>query len=253
MSHFHPHHYIQCLTKSSDHPPLLFQSQYSSQERLHQFPHIPTHDEMRTLNNHFSGGEHAEHPVHGFHGTLCGTQHTYPKHPNHPLAIGNNSVVPATSSGSSSSSPHHLSRKQHLNLLQTEQQGQWKQTMIRPAVQPAPQRSPNPPSLSSQPASETESGYNNDENSAGSGSGSTGSMEKFFIRPRSRSLSSSIRSPVVEHDISKMNQMYKERFPKAVKQMEEKLSGLINEYRNLITTNRELQPVIRFVYNQVSF
>lgn len=88
-----------------------------------------------------------------------------------------------------------------------------------------------------------------ENNSTGSGSSVSG--ERSAMRPRSRSLSSSVRSPVVDNDIPQMNLMYKERFPKATKQMEEKLQNLISEYKDTITNNKDLQPVIRFVYNQV--
>merc|ERR1711994_1027531 len=55
------------------------------------------------------------------------------------------------------------------------------------------------------------------------------------IRPRSRSLSSPIRSPVIDNEIVMMNTLYKERFPKATKQMEERLRNFILNNETLST------------------
>ncbi|XP_046634794.1 microtubule-associated serine/threonine-protein kinase 3-like isoform X5 [Daphnia pulicaria] len=49
------------------------------------------------------------------------------------------------------------------------------------------------------------------------------------MRPRSRSLSSPIRSPVVDSEVVMMNMLYKERFPKATRQMEERLKTFVEE------------------------
>ncbi|XP_039297809.1 microtubule-associated serine/threonine-protein kinase 3 [Nilaparvata lugens] len=67
-------------------------------------------------------------------------------------------------------------------------------------------------------------------------------------RPRSRSLSSPSRSPVMDNDIVAMNMLYKERFPKATQQMEERLKNFINENRSVM---HESSPIIRFVHHQV--
>lgn len=74
-----------------------------------------------------------------------------------------------------------------------------------------------------------------------------------FNRPRSRSLSSPSRSPVVDNEISMMNTLYKERFPKATQQMEERLSHFINENRNAVSGGsfRDSMPIVRFVLHQV--
>lgn len=74
-----------------------------------------------------------------------------------------------------------------------------------------------------------------------------------FNRPRSRSLSSPSRSPIVDNEIALMNTLYKERFPKATQQMEERLSHFINENRNAVTGGsfRDSQPIVRFVLHQV--
>lgn len=77
-----------------------------------------------------------------------------------------------------------------------------------------------------------------------------------FSRPRSRSLSSPSRSPVLDNDIVAMNMLYKERFPKATQQMEERLASFISENRNIHTeiidgVAPESAPIIRFVHHQV--
>lgn len=48
--------------------------------------------------------------------------------------------------------------------------------------------------------------------------------------------------------------LFKERFPKAQAQMDERLTNFINEYKNSATSanrNRDSQPIVRFVTNQV--
>jgi microtubule-associated serine/threonine kinase len=76
----------------------------------------------------------------------------------------------------------------------------------------------------------------------------------MFFRPRSRSLSSPSRSPVSDNDPSNMNQLFKERFPKARESMEAKLRDFINEYKTTASganRNRDSQPIVRFVTNQI--
>ena len=104
--------------------PVCFQSQCSSQERLHQLPNIPTKDELRMLSCHFSKP-----------GTPCSSVH-----PGFP----GGGVVPGG------------------GQLLDEETGR---------------RSP-------------------------------------LHRPRSRSLSSPSRSPILDSEIVMMNTLYKERFPK---------------------------------------
>lgn len=51
-----------------------------------------------------------------------------------------------------------------------------------------------------------------------------------------------------------MNHLFKERFPKAQTQMDERLTNFINEYKNsssCANRNRDSQPIVRFVTNQV--
>ncbi|XP_072376186.1 microtubule-associated serine/threonine-protein kinase 2-like, partial [Diabrotica undecimpunctata] len=125
------------------------QSKCSSQERLHQLPHIPTSEDIRILTHHFSSNE-------------------------------SNASIP---SGEETSSVSH--------------------------------RSP-------------------------------------LHRPRSRSLSSPSRSPVIDNEICMMNVLYKERFPKATQQMEERLANFIEENKILdFGKDCDYLPIVRFVHHQV--
>ncbi|XP_053953265.1 microtubule-associated serine/threonine-protein kinase 1 [Anastrepha ludens] len=94
--------------------------------------------------------------------------------------------------------------------------------------------------------------------SSGSGSGNNNGSVAFagrmspFHRPRSRSLSSPSRSPIVDNEIAMMNTLYKERFPKATQQMEERLKHFINENKSVACNSfRDSQPIVRFVHHQV--
>ncbi|XP_069960406.1 microtubule-associated serine/threonine-protein kinase 3 isoform X6 [Cherax quadricarinatus] len=75
-------------------------------------------------------------------------------------------------------------------------------------------------------------------------------------RPRSRSLSSPIRSPVVDNEIVMMNTLYKERFPKATQQMEERLNTFIEANRTIEVQGssdiaQDGVAIARFVHHQV--
>ncbi|XP_044257666.1 microtubule-associated serine/threonine-protein kinase 3 isoform X4 [Tribolium madens] len=125
-------------------------SKCSSQERLHQLPHVPTSDDMRILTHHFSSNES-----------------------NPSLSAGNYEENPI-----SHRSPLH--------------------------------------------------------------------------RPRSRSLSSPSRSPVMDNEICMMNVLYKERFPKATQQMEERLNHYIEENKTFdFGEDCDYLPIVRFVHHQV--
>ncbi|XP_059217200.1 microtubule-associated serine/threonine-protein kinase 4 isoform X2 [Stomoxys calcitrans] len=92
---------------------------------------------------------------------------------------------------------------------------------------------------------------NNSGGNQSSGGGSGGRMSPFH-RPRSRSLSSPSRSPAIDNEIAVMNTMYKERFPKATQQMEERLKHFINENKSAVCNSfRDSQPIVRFVHHQV--
>ncbi|KAL3290148.1 hypothetical protein HHI36_023512 [Cryptolaemus montrouzieri] len=71
-------------------------------------------------------------------------------------------------------------------------------------------------------------------------------------RPRSRSLSSPSRSPIIDNEICMMNTLYKERFPKATQQMEERLMNFIEENKSVDFGNFcDFVPIVRFVHHQV--
>ncbi|KAK4337224.1 hypothetical protein RND71_043730 [Anisodus tanguticus] len=69
------------------------------------------------------------------------------------------------------------------------------------------------------------------------------------FRRRSRSLSSPIRSPGIENRFVQMSYVYKERFPNAIKQMNEKLEKFINDNPELIPEIAS-DAVTRFVHHQ---
>lgn len=95
----------------------------------------------------------------------------------------------------------------------------------------------------------------NHSNSPGNSSGkdeNCSTRRSPFHRPRSRSLSSPSRSPIVDNEIVMMNTLYKERFPKATQQMEERLTHYINEHKNSSSGDYcESHPIVRFVHHQV--
>lgn len=78
------------------------------------------------------------------------------------------------------------------------------------------------------------------------------SINSPLHRPRSRSFSSSTRSPIADNEICMMNIMYKERFPKATQQMEEKLETFIKDNKCYeIEEDCSYLPIVRFVLHQV--
>lgn len=73
-----------------------------------------------------------------------------------------------------------------------------------------------------------------------------------ILRPRSRSLSSPIRSPTSEDEKVLVNNIYKERFPKATQQMEEKLQQFIDEQLKVeFDYDIASDAVFRFAHHQV--
>lgn len=89
-----------------------------------------------------------------------------------------------------------------------------------------------PKSFDSSAASCCESNYGHESNSGHTISEHDfGRSSPHIIRPRSRSLSSPVRNTPLDNDIIETNRVYRERFPKATKQMEEKLLSFIEDNR----------------------
>ena len=84
--------------------------------------------------------------------------------------------------------------------------------------------------------------------------GSLGLTNRRFLY----NYSSPIRSPVIDNEIVMMNTLYKERFPKATKQMEERLKNFImNNSDSLSKTDTRGEEIsadsiaiVRFVHHQ---
>jgi microtubule-associated serine/threonine kinase len=188
-------------------------SQCSSQERLHQFPHAPTNDELRLLNNRFSGNESSNR-----------THQIIQKQQSHPLTQNTNSV----------SSPLAIQIQQQPQNLRKSFH-----TSHNSPFQKINHSSSTPPLNSSDTSNE--------------GSINVERQRPIVFRPRSRSLSSPSRSPIADNNLATMNNLFKERFPKAQVQMDDRLTNFINEFKSTSTANRnrDSQPIVRFVTNQV--
>lgn len=109
------------------------------------------------------------------------------------------------------------------------------------------------PPLNSSNDSSNEGSFHSSGCSGGGGRSGIGERQRSFVfRPRSRSLSSPSRSPVTDNHVASMNQLFKERFPKAQVQMDDRLTSFINEYKSINTnSNRDSQPIVRFVTTQI--
>ncbi len=102
----------------------------------------------------------------------------------------------------------------------------------------------------------TEHFSSNECSGSSNGDYDSGGSRRSLIRPRSRSLSSPNRSPCSDNDIVTMNMLYKERFPNAMRQMEQRLNRFISDNQNVLAQNlRESSPdavpIIRFVHHQI--
>ena len=209
---------------------MIFQSQCSSNERLHQLPHAPTNDELRVLNNRFSGSEN-----------ICRPHPTIQKQQSHPLT-----------QNLSSSAIHQPLRK----CLHASQNSSFQKNYSPPPI--SVQSHANISSSHNNPHhnNHNNNSNNNNNNNSNASEEATPHIERqrpSFFRPRSRSLSSPSRSPVSDSDPSTMNKLFKERFPRAREAMEAKLKDFINEYKTTATSNRnrDSQPIVRFVTNQI--
>lgn len=180
---------------------------------------MPTTDELRILSHHFSSNE----------SNPCIDNNPQLHHIHH-------------------AEHQHVQQQHHSLPIQTKQHLHLKQQTLH-----ATQYFPQQPSPLSQPniLSPGNSSSNNNSGKEDSGGSSSGRRSPFH-RPRSRSLSSPSRSPIIDSEISMMNTLYKERFPKATQQMEERLTHFINENKNAAVGNfRDSQPIVRFVHHQV--
>lgn len=90
-----------------------------------------------------------------------------------------------------------------------------------------------PKSFESSATSCSESNYGGNDSTSGHtiSEHDFGRSSPHIIRPRSRSLSSPVRTAPLDNDIIETNRVYRERFPKATKQMEEKLLKFMEENR----------------------
>lgn len=118
-----------------------------------------------------------------------------------------------------------------------------------------------PKSFDSGATSCSESNYGGNDSSAGgggsAGGGHTISEHDFgrssphIMRPRSRSLSSPVRALPLDNDIIETNRIYRERFPKATKQMEEKLLKFMADNRLDADTDSMKDAVACFGQRQI--
>ncbi|XP_058053798.1 microtubule-associated serine/threonine-protein kinase 2 [Anopheles bellator] len=277
-------------------------SQCSSQERLHQFPAVPTTDDLQLLSLHFSsndsnpslgacelpGGRSSGHHPFGHH-PAHHAHHPHHHHHHHHHLV-HHPLVSSSSGHMMQQQQQHLHHQHHHSLpvagshhyqphpLTVSSGGPSSISPQAPstgsggmlAYQQTPQQPLSLPHQSTVPPQQQQHCAMMKPTSGGTVTGSSGSpghqhagsgrdeLNNFcgcrspIHRPRSRSLSSPSHSPITDNEISIMNTFYKERFPKATQQMEERLSHFINENKTILNDNaRNAQPIVRFVHHQV--
>lgn len=234
---------------------LSSQSQCSSQEKLtgHQLSH-QSHSQQSshaTSNVTSNSYTYSESLSDQYWTNVARSQVNAPSVSSHPAngssPISTTSGAVACSSGgyssaSSSQASHPLHPLSQLRLVNS--QSHFSSNESNPSVMSAGDEEVNVSGLATCASSSVGGG------SCTSGSGSFTSRQSPRMRPRSRSLSSPCRSPGIDNEIIMMNSVYKERFPKATAQMEDRLEKFICENSEL-DGEAACDAITRFVHHQV--
>ena len=223
------------------------QSQCSSQEALHQLPHIPTNASNVATGN-INNDEQLQQLIAQFG-------------PDVALSSVNccNEHMQLAAAAAAAACKQHCQKHCAMLSKNANNANRIPPAMVAPlakkqSTQPAQQQTPLHLKTCNNCCADVSavcSGATAAPVSAGCESNGNGRMSPYF-RPRSRSLSSPSRSPVIDNEIALMNTLYKERFPKATQQMEERLKHFINENKSAACSSfRDSQPIVRFVHHQV--
>ncbi|XP_046917441.2 microtubule-associated serine/threonine-protein kinase 3 isoform X2 [Dermatophagoides farinae] len=200
-------------------------SQCSSQEKIHQMCHLTSlHDEHSSISSHSPHYHHAL--MHNHNHQHGGVSHS--NNNNNGGGGGSN----------------------HLNV-NSANNGTGSQLQVVPAGHHYPLNK-----FTTAGSSEKSSSFcsSNDSNSGQEDDTvqNTVICRPTILRPRSRSLSSPIRSPTGDDEKVLVNSIYKERFPKATQQMEEKLQRFIDEQLKAeFDHDIASDAVFRFAHHQV--
>uniref|UniRef100_A0A1B0BXN9 non-specific serine/threonine protein kinase n=1 Tax=Glossina palpalis gambiensis TaxID=67801 RepID=A0A1B0BXN9_9MUSC len=222
-------------------------SQCSSQEALHQLPNLPTNEELPILHGEVTNKvinccvEHMQQQQKAV--TVITNRPHCVKHCALLLAASNIAIKPGTITTTTNKPTVHG-------------QASPKQLKHVPAQTHNHLHHHTPIQQKSCPNCCVEvslvCGGNSGNNKESGNSSSNNDRISPIHRPRSRSLSSPSRSPALDNEIAMMNTLYKERFPKATQQMEERLKHFINENKSAACNSfRDSQPIVRFVHHQV--